>query len=233
LHATEDQLIAQQKHQALSHMASGLLHELLNPINSATQALNFAKTMCRDKDLSDVIEDALFNQNRIVSIITDLRAFAQDSPATEPERASLEALISQSIKLCAAELTGISVTQTGAQSLSLACYPNALTQVMVNLLLNAAHALSERKKMDDARIQIRVQREDGLVRIDVEDNGKGIAPDHLKRLAEPFYSADKESENMGLGLSICQTILRHHDGRLWVKSEQGRWTTVSLEMPLR
>lgn len=233
LHATEDQLIQQQKHQALSHMASGLLHELVNPVNNALQALGFAKARSRDADVNDAIDDAMLNQKRIAAIISDLRAFAQDSAPAAREQVALDTLIDQALKLCAAELASIEIEREGRADKPVACFPNALTQVLVNLLLNASDALKERKKTGSAQITISVQCEAGLVRICLHDNGKGIAPEHLRRLAEPFYSIDKDGPNMGLGLSICQTIMSHHDGRMWVKSELGNWTEVCLEWPER
>lgn len=231
LHATEDQLIQQQKHQALSHMASGLLHELVNPINNALQALGFARASSRDDQVNGAIDDAMLNQKRIAAIISDLRAFAQDSAPAAREQVALDTLIDQALKLCAAELAGIEIQREGRIDKPVACFPNALTQVLVNLLLNAGDALKDRKKTGTAQITIRVQSEAGLVRICLHDNGKGIAPEHLKRLAEPFYSIDKDGPNMGLGLSICQTIMSHHDGRMWIKSELGNWTEVCLELP--
>jgi two-component system sensor histidine kinase PhcS len=231
LHSTEDRLIQQQKHQALSHMASGLLHELLNPINTATQALNYARSIAREDELCEAIDDALSNQQRIAAIITDLRAFAQNSPPSACERVDLDALVEQAIKLCAAELDGIRVTTEGDSGLQVPGFPNALLQVLINLLLNAAEALTERRKAGAAEIRIMARDQHENVRLCIEDNGRGIAPEHLKRLTEPFYSADKDSGNMGLGLSICQTIVRHHEGELWIKSEPGRWTQVCLELP--
>ncbi len=231
LHAVEDQLIQQQKHQALSHMAAGLLHELLNPVNSATQALTYAQSLAQDPDLREAIEDALINQRRIAAIISDLRTFSQTRQPLAPETVALEQLLQQALKLCATELDGIQIRYDSRTDFQLRGFPNALLQVLVNLLLNAAEALQEKRKRGLAEIRIRVETDNDTLRVCLRDNGKGIAPEHLKRLSEPFYSVDKQGANMGLGLSICQTIMRHHEGRMRFRSELGAWTEICLELP--
>ena len=70
------------------------------------------------------------------------------------------------------------------------------------------------------------------VALEVADTGPGIPEEEIRRLTDPFYSTSDTPENLGLGLSICQTILRHHGGTLSISSALGQWTRVTLALPL-
>ena len=110
------------------------------------------------------------------------------------------------------------------------CYRSALTQVFVNLLLNAASALKAAMG-EQRRIRIRSVNHGGNTEIQVIDNGHGIDPENIRRLTDPFYSTQRTPDNLGLGLSICQTIMKHHGGTMAIDSEPGAWTAVTLSLP--
>ena len=99
----------------------------------------------------------------------------------------------------------------------------------MNLLLNGASAVSN--SHGHGKIEITAESTDTAHRIRIRDNGQGIAPEDIKRLADPFYSTSDTPDNLGLGLSICQTIMRHHKGSMWITSEPGQWTEVTLTLP--
>ncbi|WP_421859629.1 sensor histidine kinase [Marinobacter salarius] len=112
------------------------------------------------------------------------------------------------------------------------CYPSALTQVFVNLFLNAASALQSRLDHQSAILHVSATRDPRTLNITVADNGCGIPEEEIRRLTDPFYSTSDTPDNLGLGLSICQTILRHHGGTLAINSALGQWTRVTLALPL-
>ena len=101
--------------------------------------------------------------------------------------------------------------------------------MFVNLLLNGVSAVS--KNRQPGKIEITAESADSAHRIVIRDNGQGIAPDDIKRLTDPFYSTSDTPDNLGLGLSICQTIMRHHKGNMSITSEPGQWTQVTLTLP--
>ncbi len=230
LQQTEEKLIHQQKHQALSHMAAGILHEILNPVNCSTQALEYIKGINHDEEIAEALDDALSHQARITNIIEDLQHFSQAHPEHQKEQANISELVNKSLSFCQAELTGIEVHHDISDTLYLPCYPSAMTQVFVNLLLNASTAvnLSESKP---AKIEIFAQLINDQYEITFLDNGPGIPEANLKLITEPFYSTSHSPQNAGLGLSICQTILRHHGGELSISSEVGAWTKASIFLP--
>ncbi len=232
LHVTEENLIQQQKHQALSHMAKGLLHEIMNPVNCSVQALQYAKDINHDPELGEAIDDAAAHQNRIAEIVSDLIEFSVPHPEHAKETANLTGLISTAARFCKNKLRGIELEIAIPDTLTVPCYPSALTQVFVNLLLNAASAMQERVDHTRALIRVSASRDTRNLTVAVTDNGCGIPREDIRRLTDPFYSTRETPENLGLGLSICQTIMRHHGGTLAIDSEPGQWTRVSLILPL-
>jgi len=232
LQVTEENLIQQQKHQALSHMAKGLLHEIMNPVNCSVQALQYAKDINEDPELGEAIDDAAAHQNRIADIVSDLIDFSVPHPEHAKEQANLVGLLNTAARFTKNKLRGVDLELAVPESLTVPCYPSALTQVFVNLFLNAASALQSRLDHQSAILHVSATRDPRTLNITVADNGCGIPEEEIRRLTDPFYSTSDTPENLGLGLSICQTILRHHGGTLAISSALGQWTRVTLALPL-
>lgn len=109
-----------------------------------------------------------------------------------------------------------------------ACNPSQLNQVFLNLITNAAQAISE-----DGRILVRTYAGDGDIVIEVSDTGTGIAPDVLPRIFESFYTTKPRGIGTGLGLSIARDIVENHGGQISVSSQPGQDTTFRITLPLQ
>jgi signal transduction histidine kinase len=104
-----------------------------------------------------------------------------------------------------------------------------LQQVILNLLLNAAEAMAE---VEDRPRILRVDTDldrDGGVRLAVQDSGAGVDPRTVEKLFEPFYTT--KSGGMGVGLSICRSIIENHDGHLWAEASEGAGATFCFRIP--
>lgn len=231
LEVTENRLALEQKHQALSHMAKGLLHEIMNPLNCASQAVDFASVINRDPEVAEALDDASVHQERIADIVADLIEFSRPEPDHSRDQADLRVLAETALRLCQHQLRGTDVHLSIPARTRVACYPSALIQVFVNLLLNAASALGQEDRQTPGRIDIDAEPKADSLEVSVRDSGQGIAPEDIKRLTDPFYSTNETPDNLGLGLSICQTIMRHHRGHMDIRSELGGWTEVTLTLP--
>lgn len=233
LKSTEEQLIQQQKYQALNHMAKGLLHEIINPVNSSSQALSYAKSINQDEDIGEAIDEAMSQHKRISDIVTDLRRFAQPEPSKHLETQSLDELITKALKFCSRELkkSNVEVKLFVGDQQFIACQPSAMIQVFVNVILNACDALKHKADTLHRTIDISTQEHSDSLSVCIKDNGAGISESALKQIMDPFVSNNRSSENMGLGLSICQTIMRHHQGSMKISSELNAWTEVALIFP--
>ncbi len=103
-----------------------------------------------------------------------------------------------------------------------------LKQVLINLVINAIHATEGKT---DPVIDISLGSMQGLCRIEVTDNGKGIPPQIINRIFDPFFTTKTPDRGSGLGLSVCLGIVRHHGGNITVKSELGRGATFLIQIP--
>jgi len=108
------------------------------------------------------------------------------------------------------------------------CLPSQLNQVLMNILVNAGHAIEKR-----GTITIGTHAEGEFVYMSISDTGKGIAQEHLPRVFEPFFTTKPVGKGTGLGLSISYGIVRKHGGEIDVRSEVGVGTTFVIKLPIR
>ncbi|MCH7477122.1 MAG: GHKL domain-containing protein, partial [SAR324 cluster bacterium] len=107
------------------------------------------------------------------------------------------------------------------------CYPQQLNQVFLNLLVNAAQAIKDR-----GEIVISTEMENNHVVVKIKDDGRGIPPEQLSHIFEPFYTTKKIGEGTGLGLSVSYNIIQKHHGTMEVKSEVGKGTEFTIRLPV-
>jgi signal transduction histidine kinase len=107
-----------------------------------------------------------------------------------------------------------------------------ITQVLVNLITNAAYAVESVRSERTPRIKIVTQPNGQRLYVRVQDNGVGMNPDVASRIFDPFFTTREVGQGTGLGLSICHTIVKNHGGRIQVKSEKGHGTEMSFDLPL-
>jgi PAS domain S-box-containing protein len=106
------------------------------------------------------------------------------------------------------------------------CYGSELTQVFINIINNAIHAMGEQ-----GEITIRTGEDHSMVKVEIIDTGKGIPPEVLPKIFDPFYTTKQVGEGMGIGLSIVWSIIEKHKGRIYATSVVGKGTTFTIELP--
>jgi two-component system NtrC family sensor kinase len=144
------------------------------------------------------------------------------------ESAELEMILDAAQRMARPRLRdGIALERVSAALPPLECAPRELEQVFLNLLLNAADAIGA-----GGTIRITTSLEGDRVRVDVADDGAGIAPENLPRVFDPFFTTKPVGEGTGLGLSICYEIVERHGGEIEVSSELGHGTVFSIRLPL-
>jgi signal transduction histidine kinase len=231
LRETEAQLIQSEKINALGTLSAGLLHEINNPLNYTLTAVEIAKGELQEnsKDLGETLNDIDQGMRRIRDIVSDLRSFAYPEQAANHGHFKLKAAIEVALRLCAHELKDCKLDQQIAD-LEVNGAENQIVQVLINLLTNAAKATA--KVQRPREISLSACDKNGRAVITVRDNGIGITPEALKRVFDPFYTTAEPGQGMGLGLSICHTIVKAHGGEIRLQSREGDWTEVSFDLPL-
>jgi two-component system, NtrC family, sensor kinase len=179
------------------------------------------------EDMPTLIEESLEGARRIKEIVQSLRMFAREDSG-EPQLADLNTELESTLRMVWNELKYKCTVERDFGPLPLLlCHPNQLAQVFTNLLVNAAQAI-ERQGV----IRIRTRHEDNEVVVRISDTGKGMAPETLAKLFTPFFTTKPRGQGTGLGLSVSQSIIARHQGRLEVESAPGQGTTFRIHLPV-
>jgi signal transduction histidine kinase len=164
---------------------------------------------------------------RVTDIVRNLSEFARLNRAAL-EEIDLNVCLGSTIEMLRHELQRRDVTlETDFRDkVHVTAHPGKINQVFLNLLMNALQACSR-----GGSIRVRTQAEPGGGRVDVEDTGCGIKPEHLPRVFEPFFTTKPVGQGTGLGLSISYGIVREHGGTIEVESTVGRGSVFRVRLP--
>ena len=227
------QLSRSKRLATLGQVAAGIAHEIRNPlvgIGSTTSLLleDFSKQDQRRNDLTTVLQETR-RLDRIVNQIVD---FAKPRDLL-PVSFAIEEIIEESLELLyelrKAKKILVSWHRCD-QSHFLQADRDQIKQVLLNTIQNAIEAMGLGGKLQITVEEAHRQEEKGLT-INIKDDGKGIEPEDLPRIFEPFFTAGKR-RGTGLGLAICQNIVDAHGGDLLVRSQSGEGSNVSIWLPL-
>lgn len=235
LKQTEVQLIHSEKLNALGTLSAGLLHEINNPLNYSLTALQLIRCDKRVKEselLQEVIGDIDEGMQRIRSIVTDLRAFAYPSEAEVTQPFEFNEVVESALRFSAHQLDGANVTLSLPSRRTVLGSKSHIAQVLVNLLTNAAKATSDATHEQDAEICVRGENREGRLVVTVADNGVGMDNETIERIFDPFFTTRDVGAGMGLGLSICHTIIANHGGHIQAHSSPGDGTEIVFDLPL-
>jgi signal transduction histidine kinase len=177
-----------------------------------------------------ILHDNRVGMDRITAIARGLVGFARVDQGRVQE-VSVEAVIRDACIMVHNEIRHrATLIKELAPTPSVVVDPGRMVQVLVNLLVNAAQSLDD-DAFDRNRIVIRSAYDDGTVRIQVEDTGRGIPEEHLGRIFEPFFTTKEREGGTGLGLALSAEIVRQHGGRMYVYSQVGRGSRFVIDLP--
>ncbi|MFY0568315.1 sensor histidine kinase [Archangium lansingense] len=206
----------------VGQLASGVAHEVNNPLAFVKSNLHYLERELFEEEgppdnaeLRELLNETRQGVLRIQQIVTDLRRFAREDPTTTEQGSPAEA-IEEARRLTSVRLHSLGevVVDVPPALPAVRLGQRHLVQVLMNLLLNAADAVEEAMPPRRARIGVRARRVEGGVRLEVEDNGAGIAPAVLPRLFEPFFTTKPPGKGTGLGLALCHEYVARVGGTL-------------------
>jgi two-component system sensor histidine kinase PhcS len=144
----------------------------------------------------------------------------------------LSTAVQSALNFTAHELRNISIEQHLNSDLLIQGSRSHIVQILVNLLTNAARAIQPVAASRQGHIRIHGTISHGRLYVTIWDNGIGMDAKTLRRIFEPFFTTRDVGQGMGLGLSICHTIVANHGGQLTAKSQLGEWTELTFDLPL-
>lgn len=228
LRAAQRQLVRSEKLAAIGQLTAGVAHEINNPIAVMQGNLDVMRELLGESAESVDKELRLLDEqvNRMRIIITRLLQFARpDQFAGYIETVDPNAAVADCLVLVQHELkrNDIRVLEGLRATRTVRLNPNELQQVLINLAVNAIHAMESKGTLS----LVTEDWEDRGVKIRVKDNGSGIAPENLNRVFDPFFTT-KKTQGTGLGLSISLALVERYGGTITVDSVPGQGTEFSV-----
>jgi signal transduction histidine kinase len=192
------------------------------------------------RQISDFLASIRTASSRAATIIGNILQFSRRSDMT-PQRASISQVVDQALELAASDydlkkkydFRNIDIIKEYQDIPDVTMIPVEIEQVILNLLKNAAQAMTANPPDRKPRITFRLGLDDRYAVLEVEDNGPGMTEDNRRRVFEPFFTTKEPGVGTGLGLSVSYMIVtQNHKGLMEVQSTQGRGTVFKVRLPI-
>ena len=216
-------------------ISASLAHEICQPLaailNNAQAGLRFLDHDQVDLgEIRDIFQDIVRDDKRAGTIINGLRAMLQqrETPFADIDLAQC---IEEVLDLLHSELIrhGVEFECSLEANLTVRANKTQIQQVVLNLLINAQEAMTERPE-GERRLRIKATRDDGKARVSISDTGTGVAEDMLERIFEGFYTT--KPQGLGVGLEVCRSIMESHHGVIWAEANPDRGATFYFTLPI-
>lgn len=237
---TQRKQIEANLHQArkmgyLGEMASGIAHEINNPLAGI---MGYAELLIEDaeegSDEYEMISDIITNTQRIDKIVHNLLRFARAEVTKVP--ASVIQIILAALDHLEDKFRryNINVIKEFGEIEMVLCDKNLLEQVFINLCSNSVYAIDKKLEITDSHRELRIttSKKGMWVLINFWDNGMGIATENLGKIFDPFFTTKAIGQGTGLGMSLTYGFIRDHGGSISVDSKEGEWTMFTIKLPI-
>ena len=236
LSRTQDELLRSEKLVSLGRLSAGVAHEIRNPLNAMKGAIVHLQRRRSDdpliKEYTQLVSEEI---DRLNTFVTEFLCFARQAP---PKRVptDLTQLISSTQQLFEKQALEKRIrfhNRFSPELPLLAVDPHQMEQVLVNLMVNAMDAMPGGGDITFSTFFVRGSMEtgiQGLVRIEIRDNGCGIPEDILADIFDPFFSTKETGTGIGLPLSL--SIVENHGGRMTVRPREQTGTKATIELPV-
>jgi len=238
LGAAQNELIHIERIASLGKLSSSVAHEINNPLSGILIYTKLIYKQLSNPDLYASKKDSILKHLKLIEnetkrcgeIVKGLLDFSRKEQE-DFESKHLHKILQETYDLMIhpIKIANISfLTDFTAKSDLVSCSPNQIKQACVAILVNASEAV-----LENGEIVISTNNPDGdTIKIEISDNGIGISGDDIPHIFEPFFSTKHDTSGIGLGLAIVHGIVKSHNGKIEVKSELGKGTTISITLPL-
>ena len=224
----EQQLRRTERIAELGTLASGMAHEIGTPMNVILGRAEYLLGRVKEETIQKGLQTIITQVERITKVMNQLLAFAR---RRSPERVPLvlRDVVEQSLEMFEQRFESARIEvklDTDDRCPNIHADPDQLSQVLINLIMNAIHAMP-----DGGSLRIAIASADDTVKLTVTDSGHGIPTDVLKKVFEPFFTTKEFGKGTGLGLTVVKGILEEHGGSIAVESQEGKGTTFTILLP--
>jgi len=238
LGAAQNELIHIERIASLGKLSSSVAHEINNPLSGILIYTKLIHKQLSNPVLDDAKKETMLKHLKLIEnetkrcgeIVKGLLDFSRKDQE-DFESKHLHKILQDTFELMThpIKIANISfLTDFKAKSDLIFCSPNQIKQACVALIVNASEAV-----LENGEIIISTSNPDNeSIIIDITDNGIGIPEDDLPHIFQPFFSTKHDTSGIGLGLAIVHGIIKSHNGKIEVKSELGKGTTISITLPI-
>jgi PAS domain S-box-containing protein len=258
----EQRLAAGEHLESIGRLAAGVAHEINTPIQYLNDSVYFIRDAMQDllahnaklaaalpvppeadediedlkRELPPALDRVVDGLARIAEIVRSMKEFSHVDQR-EMSRVDLNRAINSTLIIARSEYKYVADMQTEFADLPLVtCHGGQVNQVVLNLVVNAAHAIADKNKAsgttEKGLITVKSRIEDGFAVISISDTGGGIPEAIRKRIFEPFFTTKEVGRGTGQGLSIAHSVIKAHGGKLDFVTELGKGTTFNVRLPL-
>ncbi|MFN8610660.1 MAG: ATP-binding protein [Vulcanimicrobiota bacterium] len=243
------------KFASVGRLASGIVHEINTPVQFIGDNLAFLQTVLPElfefseqvagpepkdgssrwnyfkKEIPEAVEGSQEGLRRVNRIVQSMRSFFYPT-AVGKSLTRLEEVVEASLSVSAGEWKYVCkvVTDFAPDLPPVPCHRQEISQVILNLIVNAAEAIREKGEL--GVIKISARKLDGLMELTIEDDGIGMSAAVQARIFDPFFTTKPLSQATGQGLAVAHEVLARHSGRIYFRSTEGRGTLFTLQLPL-
>jgi PAS domain S-box-containing protein len=258
----EQRLAAGEHLESIGRLAAGVAHEINTPIQYLNDSVYFIREAMQDllahnaklvaalpqpleddediedlkRELPPALDRVVDGLARIAEIVRSMKEFSHVDQR-EMSRVDLNRAINSTLIIARSEYKYVAELQTDFADLPLVlCHGGQINQVVLNLVVNAAHAIADRNKAsgipEKGLITVTSRIDNGFAVISISDTGGGIPEAIRKRIFEPFFTTKEVGRGTGQGLSIAHNVIKAHGGKLDFVTEIGKGTTFNVRLPL-
>jgi two-component system, NtrC family, sensor kinase len=238
LGAAQHELIQIERIASLGKLSSSVAHEINNPLSGILVYTKLIHKQLSNPELSASKKDSILKHLKLIEnetkrcgdIVKGLLDFSRKDQ-DDYETRNLNEILQETFELMTHPITIANnsfIKNFAAKSDLINCSPNQIKQACVAILVNAVEAVRENGEI----IMSTKNPDSETIRIEISDNGIGIPEDDMTHIFEPFFSTKHDTSGIGLGLAIVHGIIKSHNGKIDVKSELGKGTTISITLPL-
>jgi len=228
----EKQMVQMEKLAALGELSAGVAHEINNPLGVI---LGFTQLMLKEESPDippEFYEDLKTIKKHVLTcttVVSDLLTFSRKN-SSEKGLLDINGLVTDVIKFVSNHMDfkeiEVLLDLSSEAELSVLGDVQEIRQVIINLVINAGHAVGEK-----GRIEVKTSKENGHIIIQVKDSGGGINKGDLMKIFDPFFTTKPVGQGTGLGLSVSYGIIQNHGGDITAKSNPGEETVFTVTLP--
>jgi signal transduction histidine kinase len=226
---SKNALIQSEKMSAFGQLSAGIAHEVKNPLAGILGHAQLAKSKTQDNELLKHVNFIEKEARRTKEIVENLMKFARAEKLELVPTNLFDAVHSASDLVDhQVSLQGVKIFKHINKVSNVAGNSNQIQQVLLNLMMNASHAMENSEKKE---LHVYLDDVENNVRIRIQDTGSGMSKEVQERIFEPFFTTKPSGKGTGLGLSVSVGIVKDHKGKIYVESEVGKGTTFFIDIP--